>query len=458
MRSRSNSIAAARAVPKAGLAVASVDEKLPPAFICYCLFVVSYFLHMGSRVPPLGTIRIDLLLAAATIAFLFMGKKQVGAPPAPIATASRILLIISIYVLVSLPFVRWPGTVLRGGWEVFLKSLFFFIFTVATVKTEKRLKIFLYVFVGVQTFRVLEPLFLNITTGYWGSFTDMGDAELMNRLAGAPSDVINPNGLAFVIIIAVCFLHHLLGRGSRKHQVAYVLLLAPLLYAMLLTSSRSGALVLALFGLLVIWRSRHRVAALSAVGVIVVVIFASMSDLERQRYISIVDHSAKGGASSQGRVEGLWIDLGVGLQRPLFGHGLGTSAEANFHAYGKAMPSHTLYTEVLQELGGIGLILFVTFMVTTWKNIKLAIAEAERQQREFSLRAAQGLRDFFILLMIFSVASYGLNEYQWYLVAGLAVVSCRVLGVLPQPGKRVRRQAIAARGGTAPPPARGGIK
>lgn len=406
--------------------VASTAEPKSLAFALYCVFIVSYFLHLGARVSVLGTLRFDLLLAGLTIVLAFLERNDAG-PKHEMSLNTKLLLAIAVYVVVSIPFVEWPGTVIRKGWEPFVKSLFFYFFTVAVVRTETRLKQFFVVFIAVQMFRVLEPLYMHFTTGYWGSFTHMGNFEFMNRLSGSPFDIINPNGLAFVILIVTCLTHYLLGAGSNKQKMIYVGIMVPLLYAMSLTGSRSGMLVLAIFALLVIWRSKHRVAAFTAVGVIVMVLVATMDDLERQRYLSIVDKNAKGAATSQGRVDGIWIDVGVGLERPIFGHGLGTSAEANAHAYGKFMPSHTLYTEVLQELGLIGLGIFLAFMYYTWKNCTEAVKRAEQLGPGFLLRASRGIRDLAILLGFFSIASYGLNEYQWYLLAGLSVATCRIL-------------------------------
>src|SRR5690606_42071421 len=56
------------------------------------------------------------------------------------------------------------------------------IFTALTIDTEKRLKWFIAVFVFCQIFRVLEPLYLNITQGYWGSATHLQGDRKSTRL------------------------------------------------------------------------------------------------------------------------------------------------------------------------------------------------------------------------------------------------------------------------------------
>ena len=52
-----------------------------------------------------------------------------------------------------------------------------------------------------------------MTNAYWGDAAHIGGGEFLNRLSGAPSDVINPNGLAFVIIIALPFMYLLIANA-----------------------------------------------------------------------------------------------------------------------------------------------------------------------------------------------------------------------------------------------------
>jgi len=43
------------------------------AFYLFCVFLVSYFLHLTARVQVLGTLHFDLLLAAATALAIALG-------------------------------------------------------------------------------------------------------------------------------------------------------------------------------------------------------------------------------------------------------------------------------------------------------------------------------------------------------------------------------------------------
>jgi len=93
-------------------------------------------------------------------------------------------------------------------------------------------------------------------------------------------------------------------------------------YALVLSASRSGFLGLVALGVLVAWRSKQRAAYLTAGAVIALISISLMTDLQRERYISIFSHSAKGGATAEARITGVLGDFEVSLRRPLFGHGL----------------------------------------------------------------------------------------------------------------------------------------
>ncbi len=82
-------------------------------------------------------------------------------------------------------------------------------------------------------------------------------------------------------------------------------------YALVLSASRSGFLALVFLCLFVIWRSKHRAAWLAVAVLGATLALALMTDLQRERYVSIFSHSAKGGATAELRITGVIGDLKV---------------------------------------------------------------------------------------------------------------------------------------------------
>src|SRR5689334_9854141 len=156
------------------------------AFFLFCCFIVGYYLRLTARVPALGAVHYDLLLAAVTALAVVFARRPpesnaVKEQPDPVTKRLWVLL---GYIVVTIPFTEWPGSVVHNL-ETYVKSLCFYFFVVATVNTTRKLKILLGVYAATQVWRVLEPLYLHVRFGYWGSITSIGNWETMNRLAGS---------------------------------------------------------------------------------------------------------------------------------------------------------------------------------------------------------------------------------------------------------------------------------
>jgi putative inorganic carbon (HCO3(-)) transporter len=408
------------------------------AFYLFCVFLVSYFLHVTARVQVLGMMHLDLVLAAVTALAIVLGRQQTtsGSSAGMDPVAKRLWVLVG-YILVTIPFVEWPGSVVHNL-ETYVKSLCFFFFVVATVDTTRKLKVLLTVYVATQVWRVLEPLYMHVTSGYWGSFTSLGNWEYMDRLAGSPYDIINPNGLGFVIIMTLPLLHFLIKPDTSVRRLLWGTVACAMCYALVLSASRSGFLAFVFLCLFVIWRSKHRATLLAAAVVGAIIAFTLMTGLQRERYHSIVSHDAPGAGTAEGRITGVIEDFKVSLRRPVFGHGLGTSREANAHFRGEDIPSHNLYTEAAEELGYIGLALLLSliwsFLRACRKARELVNATPTTDER---LRFLHNVADALVVVvavdLFFSFASYGLSEPFWYFIGGLSVTTARLAVKLAPP-------------------------
>lgn len=419
-------------VRKRGRAVAESAGSRDFAFVLFCLFILSIFLRLTVRMPALGALRLDMLLAAGTLlAVMFSPKPAVVTAKLEVSDVGKRIMMLAGYVLVTLPFVEWPGSVLGGGLETFFKAVIFFTFIVTTVNTVSKLRILLAIYVGAQVFRVLEPLYLHITTGYWGSSTNLGNWEEMDRLAGSPYDIINPNGLGFLVVTTLPLLHYVCNPTTWLRKLLWAGIALAMCYALVLSASRSGFLGLVVLILIVIWRSKHRGPLFVVAGIAAMVSFGLMNDLQRDRYLSIFSHDARGSATAEGRVSGVVADLHVAMRRPLFGHGLGTSREANANFRGEDRPSHNLYTEVAQELGFLGLAIFLSLI---WAFVRdcyharqvAAHAKSNNPDLEFLDKLSASLLVLVMVYIFFSLASYGLLEPYWYIIGGLSVVTAQM--------------------------------
>ena len=395
-------------------------------FSLYLLFVVSWFTHLASRIPILGVIRFDFVLVI--ILFILAALPSAEEKEEEKTGVEKYLKILIIYSIVTLPLVEWPGSVLHYGLIQFVKALVFYFFTIKFVRSEGKLKMFMAVFLGCQVFRILEPLYLHVTAGYWGSAASMANWEFMNRLSGAPHDIVNPNGLAFIVVSVLPFLYYY-ARINKKIFFISLPLIPAMIWVMILTGSRSGFIaLLAVFGLIVI-KTRHKLFMAMALVLCVFIGYPFLSANTKDRYFSIVSHDTKNAATSEGRLKGVENSFRVALHKPLFGHGLGTSKEASWNYGNSTHLAHNLYAEVAQELGFVGLFIFFLYILAIYRELRNAEIQwhpVETQELDFIQVSYYALWVFFFMNLVFSLASYGLSSYEWYLMPALIVVLGRL--------------------------------
>jgi O-antigen ligase len=398
------------------------------AYKLFLLFIISFFLHIPERIPVLGMIRLDLLLIVAT--FVAIRMQERGPSDEKMSNTDKILIALCVYIVVSLPLVQWPGSVINTGIPNFIKAVIFYYYSISLITTERKLKTFMVVFIACQSFRVFEPVYLHLTQGYWGSFTSMNTygTLLLDRLSGAPSDVVNPNGLAFVITSVIPFFHYTAMASSFKIKLLYFASLPVFLYALVLTASRTGILALAVIVIGIIIKSQRRMLLIALVVLGAGITYWNLTPLQRARYLSITESDVPGAESAHGRMEGLIGNFKVAMKKPIIGYGLGTSLEANANVMGNPQPAHDLYAEVWQELGIIGLVLFLMFIASILKNFRVALQamKSSNQVGAYLFHIQEAMMVWMFMNILFSFASFGLSSYEWYLFGGLSIVMKRL--------------------------------
>ncbi|KZY69654.1 MULTISPECIES: O-antigen ligase [unclassified Oleiphilus] len=396
-------------------------------FWLYIYFLIDFFLHLSARIPGYGIIRPTLLIVLVLTALLFVQRGKF-LDIYQQESFKKIKWLI-VYLGLSFLLVRWPGSALNN-FPDFVKAVCFFFFTAMIIDTQKRLKLFVFVFVACQVFRVYEPLYLNLTEGYWGDRTFIGDEGFAQRLAGAPSDVINPNELGFVIATVVPFLYYFLWTSGIKRKVFFLVLIPPLLYALILTMSRGALLALGVVGWMVFKRSSYKLLLIISAFGVAILAWSVMSDIQKDRYLSLVSSDTVSSATAEGRMSGMVNEMKLGLTtRPILGNGLGTTPEVKYHEWGKSRASHNLYAELLIEIGVFGMVLFLGYLKQIWfglKRIKVLMNDCEHSYNLFWGRVSYALVAIYWMYLVYSINYFGLSQYYWYMFGGLIISVERV--------------------------------
>ncbi len=398
------------------------------SFVLYMLLLLDFFLHTSSRIPGTGALRPTLVLVILISASLVFQKEKLGCRAKEPMLGAILALI--WYFLISLPLVKFPGSVLNTNAINYAKAVVYFFFTAYIVDSEKRLRIFLFVFIGCQVIRVLEPLFLHITEDYWGGRTYIGSGEFTGRLAGAPADIINPNELGFVIVTAIPFLHYLLFRNGKILSLIYLSLMPCFFYALILTMSRGALLALFVVAWMIFKKSKQKFMLFLIAIAIAITGWGVMTPLQKDRYISLIDSDTVGAKTVDGRLKGMGTEFELGFERPIFGHGVGTTQEARYHSYGGYYASHNMYAELIIEIGLVGAFFFFRYIREIFRSLRKNIEYLSEQnfaEEHFYSRLSNALKAVFWMFIVYSFNYMGLSMYYWYLFAGAVLSFSRVL-------------------------------
>jgi len=400
------------------------------AFPLLLLFIISYFLHLTSRLPFLGAIRFDFILMGLLSLLVILQPKEYSQQSHDFSIRQKLVVFVCCFIA-TIPLVKWPGSVLWYGLEFYLKVVLFFFFITAFVKTELQLKVLVSVIIGCQVFRGLEPVYLNITTGYLPEVAhSQGGNSALARLGGAPHDVISANPYAWVIVTTGPFLYYLCYLKTTFFKLLTMAVASLLVYGLVLSGSRTGLVILVVVVLASAYFSQNKgkglIASLALIFGVGYIIAGLLSPELFERYLSLVDSSAVGGDTAQGRFNGIKTALtSTSNFYGLFGHGLGTSREVNANYFGHAQISHNIYIELLQEVGIIGFILFCMYIKTIFQS--LHNASKKIAAGSYLGRLTIALRVWIIMDIVYGFACYGLSSWEWYVFGGVSAACVTII-------------------------------
>ena len=171
---------------------------------------------------------------------------------------------------------------------------------------------------------------------------------------------------------------------------------------------------------------------------VIMIMFASwfaMDPVQQDRYLSLVGQSdTRNASTTEGRIRGMAREFELGMERPIVGHGLGTTPEAKYHRYGRSQASHNLYAQLIIEVGLIGMVLFLRFLWQIYRNLATLRRhfKARKGEDSFVYRLTQALTTVFFMYAVYSMNYWGLSQYYWYLLGGLVFAFERLVNMQVQ--------------------------
>lgn len=383
----------------------------------FLTYIGLYLFSFMTLVRPYEIIPGTQFLASTTIYFAIVTLAIYI--PSQLATESNLtmfstevkaILAMTAIAVVSLALSRDKVMAWDTFSDTYIKAVAIFIVLVNVVRTRKRLMGLVTISLGIGVFLAIETIRLYMA----GEFSIEGYRVAITEVKGIFG---NPNEMAmhFIMMIPIAIA---LGAATKSKllKLSYFSIAGLFLAANLFTQSRGGFLGLIGVACVLVWKlgrkSRMNVSLVSLFfGAIFLAIAPGNYGL---RLLSIFIPSLDPVGSAGARREGLITSLIVTARNP-WGIGIGNSPV--FGA--RNLQTHNAYTQVSAELGILGLIAYVVFIVSPFRKLG-AIERTLYKANELNwfYYFAIGLQASIVGYMISSFfASVAYNWFIYYLIA-----------------------------------------
>ncbi len=338
--------------PNSGLKRSTRRESLALAYFGLVLFMVVYFARPEDWIPGLAAVplaKISGILILLALVFS-LGNIRLHLPQEVIFLS---LLVVQLWLTV--PF----STVYRRS--AFDTMLDF----------SKVLPLVIVIYLAVRSMKRLRwILFVQATSvGAIGIISVVNAHAPGGRLQGVISGMYrNSNDLALFIdlTLPLCLALALTTKSYWK-KLAWTVAMLAMMYSVVLTASRGGAIALVVAALVCLWQlgvrgRRFYLLLLVPVAVTVISLYGGNALRDRFEHTVTGSHGTEATGSAQQRKELLIQSLVVTAQHPLFGIGPGNFPIVS----GMWQVTHNTYTQMSAE-GGIPA--FLLYILIFWRGI-----------------------------------------------------------------------------------------
>lgn len=436
----------------AGLLFVAAAVKFP--FAGLLAYLIIFFLNPNelfpimSRIPvPYEKIIAVLVITGLTLNIAFVRKRF-----------ELFHLDYAFLALLAAAFVSILGASdLQTAWNQFFKFFRIFLVYVLLVRivdTPGKLK-------AVIVLYALSVAFLAISSAilyYTGEFEFK---QGIQRARSLGDDYVDPNTMSNSLIMGIPFLFYV--AKAHKSFLLKLLMLTMLLsclWTIILTGSRGGMIGALVVMLLIGWHSRHRIRAMAAVLAVVAVVAATMPGQYQERFLTILavgeEDEYGAGASAYGRINGLILGFQFLLQNPLTGIGIGNFRWHHRASGGDWTDAHNLVGKLVGELGLLGVIAFIFFLLRYVQNIKYVrwkYLESDSSP-DFVFYMTEAVKLGLIMLFVQGLFSHNLYRFNWYIFAGFLAVMANLVKLRFEGEKPAEKTAVESPTGEAASPAR----
>lgn len=396
-------------------------------FLSVCLFTILLFYRPFEFSPQLsGLSSVVLPLALFTFLLFIVGQLMSSGKFLDLTTETKCAFVLTIIGIITIPIAsnkQFAIESLRDGLGKI--SLIFLILTIV-VSTLNRYRIMLFILIGACMLIVFQ-IFDLYNKGVFKTES--------YRVSTSFGMIGNPNEASlFILLFMPLAITSSLFSKSVIFKICGFLTGLAMVVCVMLTQSRGGFLGLVVITAILTWKlgrnARLKTAVFTLIVALGVIAFAPGN--YSNRILAIFDSSRDEAGSSNERTELLKRSILVTLRNP---QGVGLGNSKIFGA--RNLETHNAFTQVSSELGIIGLIFYVIFLIYPLRELyRLEQNTTEDPDSRWfyyqSIGLQAGLGGFLVTSFFASVA------YQWYIyyLIALAIAVRKIYasrGSLPTP-------------------------
>jgi hypothetical protein len=394
------------------------------AYFWLLLFITLYFLRPEEWIPGLAVIPVEKITGLLALAGFGLGLLVSSQRFRHMPRETLYLILLFGQLCLTIPFALWRGGSFHVVFYVFVKVVLISIAIALAVDTWPQLRRLLFVQACAVPVLAAAALARHQT-----------DRE--GRLVGVGHAFDNANDFSFLISLTLplCFAF-LLSTRRPLAKAAWVLAMATMGAAIMLTASRQGLMAAAISLGFCLWEfgiKGRRVylvllATVVAVGVLAV---ARPGRLMKRVASTFADADSSTYESTQIRKMILKESLAAALEHPLFGVGPGNFTVIS----GVWRVAHNSFTEMAAEGGLPALILFLMILYRGLANVASLKRGPTDKESDMKLLATalQASLVTFVIGGLFSSWEY---QYMPYLLVAYSTAFYRIAGPqqTPKPG------------------------
>lgn len=350
-----------------------------------------------------------------------------------LTTEVKAVLVLIAISLLTIPIAKDPGMAWKEFNDTFIKAVLIFVIMVNVIRTQARLMGMMWLSLSIGV--VLSYLAIGM---YSRGEMNVEGYRVSVQIGGMFQ---NPNEMSLHLIMMIPLAITLgLATKSALMKLVYLATTIFLLSANMITFSRGGFLGLLGASALMVWKlgRRNRVSVTLFSVVIGTVITLLAPGNYGLRVLSIFIPGLDPVGSSSQRSELLERSILVSLRNP-WGIGMG-----NFPIVGiRNLVSHNAFTQVSAELGVLGLIAYLVFMLSPFRKLgAIERTQFEKNETDWFFYTAIGLQASIVAYLIGSFfASVAYNWFIYYLIA-YAVAFRRVYQIEKGLNEEVKAQPL----------------